>query len=186
LINKSKNSAYKTSNVHTFNIKIPIIQNVLNIYTPEETETLANYIVSLGDVQKKKTNVKAPMSDWHLNEDHHLVDRLCNKALDIISTISNEETNFNAPRFYIRRCWGATYGKGDWTKVHNHGASAFGWCYYVRMPKGASPIIFREANLTIHPKEGELIIFPGIVEHSVPPSDCEEKRIMIASNVGIK
>mgnify|MGYP003651078964 CR=1 FL=1 len=68
MINKSKNPAYKTSNVHTFNIKIPIIQNVLNIYTPEETETLANYIVSLGDVQKKKTNVKAPMSDWKKNE----------------------------------------------------------------------------------------------------------------------
>ena len=29
-------------------------------------------------------------------------------------------------------------------------------------------------------------IFPGIVEHSVPPSDIEEKRIMIASNVGIR
>ena len=98
----------------------------------------------------------------------------------------NEETNFYAPRFYIRRCWGASYGKGDWTKVHNHGASAFGWCYYVRMPKGASPICFPEADLTIHPKEGEVIIFPGIVEHSVPPSDIEEKRIMIASNVGIK
>jgi hypothetical protein len=142
--------------------------------------------VSLGDVQKKKTNVKAPMSDWHLNEAHHLVDRLCKKVLDIISLTSNEENNFNAPRFYIRRCWGATYGKGDWTKVHNHGASAFGWCYYVRMPEGASPICFPEADLTIHPKEGEVIIFPGIVEHSVPPSDIEEKRIMIASNVGIK
>ena len=186
IVNKVKSKPYKSSNVHTFNIKIPIVQNVLNIFTPEETETLANYIVSLGDVQKKKTNVNAPMSDWHLNEDHYLVDRLCNKVLDIISLTSNEENNFNAPRFYIRRCWGATYGKGDWTKVHNHGASAFGWCYYVRMPEGASPICFPEADLTIHPKEGEVIIFPGIVEHSVPPSDIEEKRIMIASNVGIK
>ena len=54
------------------------------------------------------------------------------------------------------------------------------------MQNGASPICFPEADLTIHPKEGEVIIFPGIVEHSVPPSDIEEKRIMIASNVGIK
>ena len=186
IVNKVKSKPYKSSHVHMFNIKIPIVQKVLDIYTPQEVETLADYIVSLGDVQKKKTNVKAPMSDWHLNEDHHLVDRLCKKALEIISLSSNEETNFNAPKFYIRRCWGAAYGKGDWTKVHNHGASAFGWCHYVRMPKGASPICFPEADLTIHPQEGELIIFPGIVEHSVPPSDIEEKRIMIASNVGIK
>ena len=186
MINKSKNSAYKTSNVHTFTIEIPIIQNILNIFTLEEVDTLANFIVDLGDVQKSKTNVKAPMSDWNLNEQHPLVQRLCDKALSIISTVSNEETNFNEPKFYIRRCWGASYGKGDWTKVHNHGASAFSWCYYVRMPEGASPIMFPEANLTIHPKEGELIIFPGIVAHSVPSSDCEEKRIMIASNVGIR
>ena len=114
--------------------------------TVKEVNDLADYIVGLGDVQKKKTNVKAPMSDWHLNENNHLVDRLCNKSLEIISMISNEETNFNAPRFYIRRCWGAAYGKGDWTKVHNHGASAFGWCYYVLIHKETrsySNIIFR-------------------------------------------
>ena len=82
--------------------------------------------------------------------------------------------------------WFQTAKRGMSHGVHNHGASAFGWCYYVRMPEGASPICFPEADLTIHPKEGEVIIFPGIVEHSVPPSDIEEKRIMIASNVGIK
>ena len=57
MINKIKSKPYKSSNVHMFNIKIPIVQKVLDIYTPEETETLANYIVSLGDVQNKKTNV---------------------------------------------------------------------------------------------------------------------------------
>jgi len=185
IVNKVKNKPYKSSNVHTFNIKIPIVQKVLDIFTPEESNILADYIVSLGDVQKKKTTVKAPMSDWHINEDHYLVERLSNKVLDIISDISNEKDT-DKPTFYIRRCWAAVYGKGDWTKVHNHGASAFGWCYYVRMPEGASPICFPEADLTIYPKESEVIIFPGIVEHSVPPSDIEEKRIMIASNVGIK
>ena len=144
IVNKVKSKPYKSSHVHMFNIKIPIVQKVLDIYTPQEVETLADYIVSLGDVQKKKTNVKAPMSNWHLNEDHHLVDRLCKKALEIISLSSNEETNFNAPKFYIRRCWGAAYGKGDWTKVHNHGASAFGWCYYVRMPKVHLPFVFQK------------------------------------------
>jgi hypothetical protein len=54
------------------------------------------------------------------------------------------------------------------------------------MPKGASPLVFAEADLSIHPKEGELIVFPGIVKHSVPPCECEEKRIMIASNVGVR
>ena len=48
IVNKVKSKPYKSSNVHMFNIKIPIVQKVLDIYTPEETETLANYIVNLG------------------------------------------------------------------------------------------------------------------------------------------
>jgi len=59
-------------------------------------------------------------------------------------------------------------------------------CYYIRMPEGSSPLFFPEGDLSIQPKEGELIVFPGIVRHSVPPCECEEKRIMIARNVGVK
>ena len=186
IVNKIKTKPYKSSNVHTFNIKIPIVQKVLNIFTPEETETLANYIVSLGDVQKKKTKVKAPMSDWHLHTHNNLVQKLCDNVLDIIDETYGRKNSFNPPKFYIRKCWSATYGKGDWTKAHNHGGSVYAWCYYIRMPEGSSPLVFPEGDLSIQPREGELIIFPGIVKHSVPPCKCEEKRIMIASNVGVK
>ena len=186
IVNKVKSKPYKSSNVHTFNIKIPIVQKVLDIYTPEETETLADYIVSLGDVQNKTTNVKGDMTDWHLHTHNNLVQKLCDKVLDIIDETYGRKNSFNPPKFYIRKCWGATYGKGDWTKAHNHGGSVYAWCYYIRMPEGSSPLVFPEGDLSIQPREGELIMFPGIVRHSVPPCKCEEKRIMIASNVGVK
>ena len=123
------------------------------------------------------------MSDWHLNEDHHLVDRLCKKVLDIISLTSNEETNFNAPRFYIRRCWGASYGKGESAQAHNHWPATWSWCYYLQVPKGSSPLVFREAGIMFEPKVGDLVVFNGQAEHHVPPCECEEKRVMIAGNI---
>jgi len=182
LLNRVKRVKIPT---HEFNIQIPIIQKE-NLLTPEENNTLAQYIISLGDVQESKTFVKASMSDWQLHTHNNIAKKLCDKALDIILESSGRKSSVNPPKFYTRKCWGAIYGKGDWVQEHNHVGSIYGWCYYIRMPKGSSPLVFPEGDLSIQPKEGELIVFPGIVKHSVPPCDCEEKRIMIASNVGVK
>jgi len=182
LLNRTKKVKIPT---HEFRIQIPIIQKE-NLLTPEENDTLAQYVIGLGDVQESKTFVKASMSDWQLHTHNSIVKKLCDKVLDIILESSGRKNSTKPPKFYIRKCWGAVYGKGDWTQEHNHAGSVYGWCYYIRMPKGTSPLVFPEADLSIHPKEGELIVFPGIVKHSVPPCECEEKRIMIASNVGVK
>ena len=45
IVNKVKSKPYKSSHVHMFNIRIPIDQNVLTIFTPEEVNDLADYIV---------------------------------------------------------------------------------------------------------------------------------------------
>ena len=182
LLNRTKKVKIPT---HEFRIQIPIIQKE-NLLTPEENDTLAQYVIGLGDVQESKTFVKASMSDWQLHTHNSIVKKLCDKVLDIILESSGRKNSTKPPKFYIRKCWGAVYGKGDWTQEHNHAGSVYGWCYYIRMPKGSSPLVFPEAELECHPKEGELIVFPGIVKHSVPPCECEEKRIMIASNVGVK
>ena len=77
---------------------------------------------------------------------------------------------------HIIPCWGAVYTKGDWCLY---------WCYYVKAPKGSSPLIFTEANIEFTPTEGDLIIFSSLANHKVPPCDIEEQRIMIAGNIGV-
>ena len=41
----------------------------------------------------------------------------------------------------------------------------------------------KKANKKIYPKKGDLIIFPGHVQHEVPILETEEERIMIAGNL---
>ena len=80
LLNRVKKIKIPT---HEFNIQIPIIQKK-NLLTPEENNTLAEYIIELGDVQESKTFVKASMSDWQLHTHNNIAKKLCDKVLDII------------------------------------------------------------------------------------------------------
>ena len=48
------------------------------------------------------------------------------------------------------------------------------------MPEYA-PIIFPTANYEYNPKVGDLIVFPGFIQHEVKP--VEGERIMIAGNM---
>ena len=80
---------------------------------------------------------------------------------------------------------GASYTKGEYTDTHAHWPTLYSWCYYVKVPKGSSPLIFPDANIEFSPTEGDLIIFSSLVNHKVPPCECEEPRIMIAGNIGV-
>ena len=86
LINRVKKIKIPT---HEFRIQIPIIQKE-NLLTLEENDTLAQYIISLGDVQESKTFVKASMSDWQLHTHNNIAKKLCDKVLDIILESSGD------------------------------------------------------------------------------------------------
>ena len=45
-----------------------------------DNDKLAEIILSKGDVQNKKTNVKANMTDWRLDTEHKEVSNLANKG----------------------------------------------------------------------------------------------------------
>jgi len=165
---------------HEFHIKLPLVQRSLNV----NNGILADIIMTRGDVQQRRTNVQADMTEWELHRLYEPVQALCTQALEVAEEIY--PATFNDSKLYTRRCWGASYSKDDFTKEHNHANNVYSWCYYISMPEGASPIIFPEANLTITPNEGDLILFSGLVRHSVPPSDYEGKRIMIAGNINVR
>ena len=46
-------------------------------------------------------------------------------------------------------------------------------------------MVFPEAGVLFEPKVGDLVVFDSSVKHSVPPCQCEEKRVMIAGNIGV-
>lgn len=165
---------------YEFRMQLPIVQRPISA----DLDELADIITQQGDVQQHNTNVKAPMTEWDLNSKHFRIENICNQAIEVAKSIHPK--SFNVLDLYTRRCWGASYTKSEYAKEHNHTPNLYSWCYYVRMPDGASPLIFPEAQQIIYPNEGDLILFSGLVRHYVPPNKSVEPRIMLAGNISVR
>ena len=166
-------------------------------------------ILESRDEQSKKTNVKAHMTSWKMHEENegfkarggftrlnHFRDKKFKDKHEAFKWIAERAIQFaidydekgrqatmQACRLIPRDVWGVIYRKGEFSLSHNHYPSAWSFGYYIQMPKGSAPVVFPGADQTIYPKEGDMIVFPGWVQHEVPANKTEEERIMIAGNI---
>lgn len=106
----------------------------------------------------------------------------------------------------IESCWANVLADRDSNAFHTHAGADFAGVYYVRAPKGAGTIRFRDprqqpglfsppiSNFTTYtaqavdffPVEGRLLLFPGWLEHEVRANDIDaedETRISISFNL---
>ena len=67
---------------------------------------------------------------------------------------------------------------------HAH-PSPFSFVYFVRCPKGSSPLIFTTSGKKIKAEEGKVVIFPGNLLHHVPENKCDG-RITLAGNINVR
>jgi len=91
--------------------------------------------------------------------------------------------------------------------VHAHPGSLLSGVFYIKVPQGAPPIVFRDPRsyynhtqypvrfgnprdmykifpeYVLHPVDGLMLMWPSWLEHQVPPSKCAEERIAISFNV---
>ena len=126
------------------------------------------------------SNVKSYMTDWRMHEHHESFATIGKLACRAASRISE---NMFKPNMFVGESWGIIYNKGKHTKRHSHWPYTYAFGYYLTDTTNSSPLIFPTANKTIYPKKGDLIIFPGHVQHEVPTLESEEERIMIAGNL---
>lgn len=80
----------------------------------------------------------------------------------------------------VTECWGAIYEENDHTIPHKHFPADFSAVIYLEAEEGCAPIIFAD-NLVVHPKPNQLIIFPGMLLHSVPENTG--KRVVLVMNM---
>ena len=102
----------------------------------------------------------------------------------------------------MKDCWFNVYRSNDGQEPHNHNNSFISGSYYVRIPEGSSGIRFhspvydnmfvppqRERNqlnstlVEVAVEEGNLVLFPSWLKHSVQPSRFKNERISISFNV---
>tara|TARA_B100000287_G_C20558968_1_gene751647 strand:- start:624 stop:1169 length:546 start_codon:yes stop_codon:yes gene_type:complete len=87
-------------------------------------------------------------------------------------------------KLFFSNLWFANYKKGEYTTSHNHLPFAFSFVYFIRCPKGSSPMVFTTSGKRVKAEEGKVIIFPGNVFHHVPKTRCDG-RVIMAGNINL-
>ena len=151
--------------------------------------TLTDIIVDLGDEQNHSSNVKADMTDWFMHQKYKEF-----KELSIHAEAVAKQMTKDPVAMFTFDCWGAVYRKGEYTKKHSHWGNLWSWCYYLEVPPDAPPFRFEDitemgesepSSFDVYPKENDLLMFPSWVSHSVPKSESNSERIMVAGNIQI-
>lgn len=125
------------------------------------------------------SNVKA----WHSNYGiHHQVPDFDKLVQIVENRVLDNLSNNYARSVECMESWAIIYRKGDKTIHHKHSDQQYSAVYYAKAENNPSPIIF-DNNLSIIPKTGMLICFPGWVYHSVPEITSEQERICMSFNL---
>lgn len=128
---------------------------------------------------KRGTNVDAWRTDFYTKEDTNDFDFLIDKIIPIIYNVNQDYFNDHHTFYDCQNFWAMKYSEGDCAYKHNHYPADFSCVYYIRVTEKSSPIVF-ENKLKVQPKDGMLVLFPGIINHNVFPT--KDKRIAFAAN----
>ena len=90
--------------------------------------------------------------------------------------------NNSGTKFVSIDTWMTNYSKDDFTVSHQHNPSTYAFDYFLKCPKGSSPLVFTTSGKKIKAEEGKIVIFPGNVLHHVPKNKCEG-RMTLAGNI---
>lgn len=104
--------------------------------------------------------------------------------------------------FIVNESWMTLTQHKDYAHIHNHGMSNISGCYYIQtngndgdftIPCTQKPLemqakIFPNLakRLTIPPKVGRLILFPGWMDHGIKTNTTESDRVSISFNISVK
>ena len=188
---------------------VPIFQYKIKNYQ-EINQELLNYILELQKINKIG-NTHSNRGGWH-SPNFDLVNEgppinFINKFKDFLKHIISSDMGWeyipNKQR--IVAMWAIINKKNSFNVMHNHQNCYLSASYYVRKPEDSGDITFfdpKEAKtyrfpkiekyteysteiVTIEPGEGDLLIFPSYLYHSVGENLSDDNRVVVSFNIDI-
>ena len=129
-----------------------------------------------------RTNVKGKQSEWFLSSPSIEKVRKWIYSLILIEVPWVKPVIDLKWEINFRETWFAKYDIGDFAHIHDHSPYVFSFVYYVKCPKGSSPLIFTHSGKKVKAEEGKVVIFPGNIQHHVPNNKSND-RIVLAGNL---
>ena len=188
----------------------PVFHFEIENYKKLNTE-LENYILTLKKKYEKGLK-KSNYGGWHSPFFDLVNNSTVKKFVLIIQKfiqkviIDEIGWKYNSDKVKIAPIWSIVNKKGSFNIQHNHPNAYLSAVYYVRFPENSGNIKFFDpkeqknirypkiknytdmsaAITEITPKEGDLLIFPAYLYHSVGENLSEDDRIIISFNVDIE
>ena len=144
-LKKLSDNIQSESELHTFVKYERVIRRQLQMDI-RQLEQLAYIIETHKHEEARRSNVKAWMTNWFLHNDYPLVNTVCEKAIDIVRTVTLKDQKGTLEKFFTFDCWGAIYEQYHHTKPHTHGPALWSWVYYLQVPDNAPLYIFVKQN----------------------------------------
>ena len=187
----------------------PIFRYKLENYKQINKELL-NYIFEL-QKKDKKGNIRSNRGGWH-SPNFDLVNpgppiNFINSFKNFLKQIMKDEFGWeyvpNKQR--IVAMWAIINKKNSYNVLHNHQNCYLSSAYYIKKPKNSGHITFYDPKevktyrfpeiekhtpysaetVTIEAEEGDLLIFPSYLYHSVGENLSEDDRIIVSFNVDV-
>jgi len=183
---ENENIRRKTS-VYSFSIKFPIIEQ----HVPELLHLDFESDIRASGSLDAITQAKCYRTRWDMHEVYPNFNVLGKFAIALanrhpLAGRSNPDGTPDPIPWQIKESWGLIYEKGNYTSLHSHWPSSWGYVYTVDACEQCSPLIFDQMNehRQFFPKNGQLLLFPAWLNHYVSEQTCEHhSRIKIAGNI---
>ena len=154
------------------------------IDNPKMDKQIKKIIDKQGDRQQHKSNVKADMTEWRMQDKEGFRD-----LAEIIKAVaikgSKERYNRDIDPEIIDM-WGMKYKSNEHAVQHDHWPALWSFAYYLNAPKGAPGLYFKEMGdqggiRNLEP--GLLLMFPGYIRHEVKSTKFKGSRYVVSANV---
>lgn len=142
-----------------------------------------------------------PKFEKSLIDDYNLVafkNELRKHVLEFVKTI--EAFPYEIPNFEIPHSWMTLTVKGQSSHLHAHGSADISGAYYYKTNEQDGEIFFKspcrllmdrsivftnesQKKVFYKPKIGQLLLFPGYLEHAVTQNTTDSERVSISFNI---
>lgn len=146
-----------------------------------------------------KSTVNATWHSPYLNPDDKMVAQFTKMVEPaLIAILNNEGWNLKDNFISYESIWSIIQNKGSYHMPHHHGDSLYSIAYYTKIPKDnkGGAFYFKDPRgmvkgsplesptaIEFDPQEGDILIFPGWLEHGVKQHHSDEDRIVISLNI---
>lgn len=185
--------------------------NILSTFsTPIYSSKIFDYDLIQDELEEAYNQIDFSMNP-HWGNTHYLSDPTFRENLIIEYNLENfykeihnhlnnycESIEFSIREYFISSSWFALFKKGNYAHIHNHGECDIAGVYYFKKIDDdgslflcspatvAESSIFKTGRLTTGCSQGDILLFPGWMDHGVETNNTDDDRISLSFNISFR